>query len=706
MIYVLSQYWIFAALAALLGLVVGWLTCASPREGRLGWLAWGLGAFVVGLVLALTQIVPGLAGHALEIALLLFAAYLLGCWLGCLLKQATGGADATALRDTGRDQGREKGRQKDKDEKIAARDARGGKTAALAGPNGGQSAAKAVGATAVAGAAAATARAARDAAKAKAKAEADAKSHAKFVEEEAVRAKAEAERLAREKAEADAKARREAELLAREEELARAGKSSPPARDFSVAKGDPLTWIGRIGPHAESKLNELGIRKFAQIAAWTPSNGRWIDERLGDPGRAAREDWVAQAQRLVRGEMTDHAKAVKAGAIQIDDAPPAKPKPDAAKTAQDGANAAGKGAGKAAAAAAPVGLAAAGAALVAGALEGGTTVVSAVAATVAGGTDVVVKGIEAAASVVETPQATAVETTVVESVAEEIVAAPPIPRYAPARPRAGAGHGGVTPGAVLPALSAPAARALVVAPAAALPVAVEPAPDAPRPTPDAGEGLSADLGDDLKWIKGVGPANERVLHDLGVRRFAQIAAWSPETAEWAERHLRVAGRIERERWIAQARLLAAGVMTDHAAAVKAGAVDLSRADALLDADEAERFAASLPQAAAPVEGEDSHEGVRPLGLAGPRGGRADDLKLIRGVGRQNEQRLHALGVWHFDQIAAWSVENVKWVGSYLAFPGRIDREDWIAQAIRLARGETTAFAERVKQGDVPTSSAD
>ena len=682
MIYVLSQYWIFAALAALLGLVVGWLTCAPPREGRLGWLVWGLGAFVVGLVLALTQIVPGLAGHALEIALLLFAAYLLGCWLGCLLKQATGGADAAALRD----KGGEKGRDQSRGDKTAARDARGGKTAALAGPNGGQGAAKAAGATAVAGAAAAAARAAREAAKAKAKAEADAKSHAKFVEEEAVRAKAEAERLAREKAEADAKARREAELLAREEELARAGKSSPPARDFSVAKGDPLTWIGRVGPHAEGKLNELGIRKFAQIAAWTPSNGRWIDERLGDPGRAAREDWVAQAQRLVRGEMTDHAMAVKAGAIQIDDAPPAKPKPEGAKTAHDGANAAGKGAVKAATAkeaAAPVGLAAAGAALVAGALEGGATVA---AATAAGGKDVVVKVAEAAASVVETPQAT----TVVESVTEEIVAAPPIPSYAPARPRDGAGHGGVVPGAVLPALSAPTARALVVAPAA-----VEPAPD-------AGDGL----GDDLKWIRGVGPANERVLHDLGVRRFAQIAAWSPETADWVGRHLRVAGRIERERWIAQARLLAAGVMTDHAAAVKAGAIDLSRADALLDDDEAERFAASLPQAAAPVEDEDSHEGARPLGLAGPRGDRADDLKLIRGVGRQNEQRLHALGVWHFDQIAAWSVENVKWVGSYLAFPGRIDREDWIAQAIRLARGETTAFAERVKQGDVPTSSAD
>ena len=50
---------------------------------------------------------------------------------------------------------------------------------------------------------------------------------------------------------------------------------------------------------------------------------------------------------------------------------------------------------------------------------------------------------------------------------------------------------------------------------------------------------------------------------------------------------------------------------------------------------------------------------------------ADDLKLIKGVGPQNEKRLHALGIWHFSQIAAWTPENVEWVGGYLAFPGRI-----------------------------------
>lgn len=87
--------------------------------------------------------------------------------------------------------------------------------------------------------------------------------------------------------------------------------------------------------------------------------------------------------------------------------------------------------------------------------------------------------------------------------------------------------------------------------------------------------------------------------------------------------------------------------------------------------------APLPSAAA------SHPGNRPPTLDGPDDGQADDLKLLKGIGPQNEQRLNALGIFHFRQIAAWTPEEVVWVGSYLAFPGRIERENWIAQAQAL-----------------------
>ena len=97
---------------------------------------------------------------------------------------------------------------------------------------------------------------------------------------------------------------------------------------------------------------------------------------------------------------------------------------------------------------------------------------------------------------------------------------------------------------------------------------------------------------------------------------------------------------------------------------------------------------------------------KPEGLAGPRGGTADDLKRIRGIGKQNESRLHELGIWHFDQIASWTPQQVAWVGHFLAFPGRIEREDWVTQARSLAGGNDTDFSKRVDKGLVATSRGD
>lgn len=108
----------------------------------------------------------------------------------------------------------------------------------------------------------------------------------------------------------------------------------------------------------------------------------------------------------------------------------------------------------------------------------------------------------------------------------------------------------------------------------------------------------------------------------------------------------------------------------------------------------------------PVENEADLPGRRPAGQAVARDGKADDLKLIKGVGRQSEGRLHGLGIWHFEQIAAWAPDNVEWVGSYLAFPGRIEREDWVGQAKVLATGVVTEFAARAKAGLVETSRDD
>ena len=110
-----------------------------------------------------------------------------------------------------------------------------------------------------------------------------------------------------------------------------------------------------------------------------------------------------------------------------------------------------------------------------------------------------------------------------------------------------------------------------------------------------------------------------------------------------------------------------------------------------------------PVAQPAVEVPEGTPGRRPQGMMAPRGGKADDLKRIRGIGKQNEGRLHALGIWHFDQIAAWVKDEIEWVGSYLAFPGRIEREEWVAQAKVLATGADTEFSRRVARGEVATS---
>ena len=260
------------------------------------------------------------------------------------------------------------------------------------------------------------------------------------------------------------------------------------------------------------------------------------------------------------------------------------------------------------------------------------------------------------------------------------------------------------------ARQAPAAKVTdaVRAAAAAATVAASPATSTQHPGARP-QGIAAPEGnaDDLKLIKGVGPKNEKISNALGIYHFRQIANWTPEEAIWVGHHMAFPGRIEREHWIPQAKLLASGGDTDHSAGIKSGTIVVDdSADAPLDAAAADALAKSLPEQADAVEDEARHAGRRPYGLAAPLGGQPDDLKRIRGIGPQNEGRLHGLGIWHFTQIRAWSEENVKWVGSYLAFAGRIDREKWVDQARELAAGHETEFSRRVAAGKVATSKDD
>lgn len=139
----------------------------------------------------------------------------------------------------------------------------------------------------------------------------------------------------------------------------------------------------------------------------------------------------------------------------------------------------------------------------------------------------------------------------------------------------------------------------------------------------------------------------------------------------------------------------AGTGDDHARSRE------DRASAGAASGEARERPASAPASAAPsaeaaappvapeVEplGAATPEPRRPDPLPAPRGGQADDLTRIRGIGPALERRLHEAGVFHLDQIAAWGPAEVAWADRSIEdFKGRATRDDWVGQARALSSG--------------------
>lgn len=78
----------------------------------------------------------------------------------------------------------------------------------------------------------------------------------------------------------------------------------------------------------------------------------------------------------------------------------------------------------------------------------------------------------------------------------------------------------------------------------------------------------------------------------------------------------------------------------------------------------------------------------------------DDLKKISGVGSRLERLLNNLGIYTFQQISNLNQKNIAWINNRLYFSGRIEREQWVEQARKLAIGQETDFSRRVDSGDV------
>ena len=79
--------------------------------------------------------------------------------------------------------------------------------------------------------------------------------------------------------------------------------------------------------------------------------------------------------------------------------------------------------------------------------------------------------------------------------------------------------------------------------------------------------------DNLKEIKGVGPKLEKLLHSMGFYHFDQIANWTADEEAWVNANLEgFKGRVSRDNWVEQAKILASGGDTEFSKRVDKGDV--------------------------------------------------------------------------------------------------------------------------------------
>lgn len=286
---------------------------------------------------------------------------------------------------------------------------------------------------------------------------------------------------------------------------------------------------------------------------------------------------------------------------------------------------------------------------------------------------------------------------------------------APASARPADGESGVVPfGVAAPRSVAAEGTAAAAAAAAAAAMATSAPVRSPEPPTNIDKGVASVApgaaapiaGDRLHRILGINAEAERLLIANGVTRFAQIAAWTPAEVDRFDLLIGRPGRIARENWIEQAKVLArssdeagnlATIRPAESGRESSTPVGSSLASARPDVSQLRSVRSeALRSGAAP------DPSARSGGMTRPIGG-YEDLKRIRGVGVLIEKKLNSLGIASYEQIANWTGADIDRVSHILDFKGRIERENWVEQARILAAGGHTEFSRRVDRGDVDSS---
>jgi predicted flap endonuclease-1-like 5' DNA nuclease len=350
----------------------------------------------------------------------------------------------------------------------------------------------------------------------------------------------------------------------------------------AAAAPDDLTRIRAIDRALESKLHAAGVMRYGEIATWTSEQVKAISEMLGFDGRIERENWIEQAHILARGGVTQYATTI----ARVAPAPIAVSPPDVATRA---AFAEPRGeAPVVPAAAVPSASGRENLQRIGGISAEIESVLNAHGVTrysqVAGWGSADIGRLEGLlgfsgrisrenwieqAQILANGGATAYSREVDRAAGVDTVP----PQAAPAAPIAMVAPEAPTPPPVAVVITDPPATGSAVAERSQILAGMRSVrSEAYRGDDSLSAPPSARVPDDLKRIRGIGVLLERRLNAMGVTTYEQIANWTAEDVGTVNTKLEFQGRIERENWIEQARILASGGHTDFSRRFERGEV--------------------------------------------------------------------------------------------------------------------------------------
>jgi predicted flap endonuclease-1-like 5' DNA nuclease len=398
--------------------------------------------------------------------------------------------------------------------------------------------------------------------------------------------------------------------------------SAPPIPQ-PVAKAVPLPPDGAqdlkrirlIDAGIEAKLNTLGVDRYDRIAAWTRDDVKRVSQALGLKGRINQENWIEQALILSKGGETHYSARRARG-----EAPSATPTPDEGERplprpmSRAGVSAAVVSPPPMVDAKAAIATPPAAAPLVAeraafanrssgnpprpAPADAALDVVPAVpvrpATTerdnlqrIGGVTPEIERGLNAQ-GVSRYLQIAQWSPSDIERFEKQLLTGGRIARENWVEQAQILSRGGDTrfsrafdhPGTDIAPPQQPAARtdlgSLRSVRSRAYQGAPEPGPEAAQRAAAQNKVMRASTSNDLKRIRGIGVLIERKLNSMGVITYDHIANWTADDIDRVSQSLDFKGRIERENWVEQARILSAGGQTEFSRRVDRGEVETSR----------------------------------------------------------------------------------------------------------------------------------